>query len=54
MFGSHTRIPVADVQKPCKYFDPDLYSQLNGLSHDFIPWTLNRVLWNGEGSDSGY
>lgn len=44
------------MQKPRKYFDPGLCSQLNGLSRDFIPRTLNVVLLlhNGEGSSSGF
>lgn len=56
VFGSQTRPPVAEVQEQCKYFDPDLCSQLNGLSCDFIPRTPSGVLllWNGEGSNSGY
>lgn len=35
VFGSQTSIPVVNVEKPCKYFDLDLCSQLNGLSHGF-------------------
>lgn len=56
VFGNQTRFPDADVLKLCKYFDPDLCSQLIGLSRAFIPCTLNRVLllWNGEGSNVGY
>lgn len=34
------RIPAADVQKPRKYFDRGLCSQLNGLSRDFTAQTL--------------
>lgn len=56
MFGNQARIPAADVQKPRKYFDRGLCSQLNGLSRDFTAQTLNGVLLlpNGEGSSSGF
>lgn len=36
-FGSRRRIPAADVQKPCKYFDPDPCSQLSGLPRGVVP-----------------
>lgn len=51
MFGSQTRIPVANVEKPCKYFDLDLCFSLNGLSRGFYcmdsEWSTPALEWWG-------
>lgn len=50
-FGSRRRIPAADVQKPCKYFDPVLPAQR--ASTWCCPRALHRGDHTGLGKSSG-